>query len=318
MPPPSSLRERFAGCLLGLAVGDALGGLFEGQDPDWIARRFPTPEALLDAPPADVLHYTDDTQMAVGVAETLVAHGAIEESRLCRAFVANYVPSRGYGWGARRVLEAMEEGRDYRQVAETHFPGGSYGNGAAMRVAPVGLFFHDDLDRMWDQARLSALPTHRHPLGIEGAQLLAAGVALCARAAAFDRDAFFGVLLARCQAPEWRAKLERAAGVRSPEELALLGNRITALESVGTALACFASAPGSYGTAVARAVLLGGDTDTIAAMTGALSGALLGVGGIPPHLLQRLEENESPKGRSYIEGLAGQLARAAEAPPPPT
>src|SRR5947209_654111 len=93
---------------LSLAVGDALGGVFEGQDPDWIARRFPTPQALLDAPPGEVLTYTDDTQMAIGVAETLVAHAAIEESRLCQAFVANYVPSRGYGWGARRVLEAME------------------------------------------------------------------------------------------------------------------------------------------------------------------------------------------------------------------
>jgi poly(ADP-ribose) glycohydrolase ARH3 len=307
------LHERFAGCLLGLAVGDALGGLFEGQDPDWIARRFPTPQALLDAPPAEVLTYTDDTQMAIGVAEALVAHGAIDEARLCQAFVANYVPSRGYGWGARRVLEAMEDGRDYRQVAETHFPGGSYGNGAAMRVAPIGLFFHDDLDRVWDEARLSALPTHRHPLGIEGAQLLAVGVALCARAAAFDRDAFFRELLARCQAPEWRARVEQAARVRSPEELPLLGNRITALESVGTALACFAAAPDSYGTAVARAVLLGGDTDTIAAMTGALSGAVLGVGGIPANLLGRLEQEGSAKGRSYIQGLAGQLTRAAEA-----
>ena len=84
----------------------------------------------------------------------------IEESSLCRAFVSNYVPSRGYGFGARRVLEAMEEGRDYRQVAESHFPGGSFGNGAAMRVAPVGLLFRDDPERLCQEARLSALPTH--------------------------------------------------------------------------------------------------------------------------------------------------------------
>ena len=61
--------------------------------------------------------------------------GEIVEEVLCRAFVANYVPSRGYGRGARAVLEAMEDGRDYRSVADQHFPGGSFGNGAAMRVA---------------------------------------------------------------------------------------------------------------------------------------------------------------------------------------
>src|SRR5262245_28792995 len=135
--PDVSHWNRFSGCLLGLAVGDALGARFEGQSPDYIADRYPTPEALIAAPPGEDLWYTDDTQMAIGIAETLAEHGTIEEANLCRAFVTNYVPSRGYGWGARCVLEAMQEGRDYRQVAETHFPAGSYGNGAAMRVAPV-------------------------------------------------------------------------------------------------------------------------------------------------------------------------------------
>src|SRR5690349_3267257 len=128
-PSDTTLRDRFAGCLLGLAVGDALGGRFEGQSPDWIARRFPSPASLLEAPPGETLSYTDDTQMALGVAEALVEDGAIVEATLCRVFAANYVPSRGYAWGARRVLEAMEEGRDYREVAASQYPGGSFGNG---------------------------------------------------------------------------------------------------------------------------------------------------------------------------------------------
>src|SRR4051794_29444527 len=106
------LRDRFTGSLLGLATGDALGGCFEGQTPDWIARRYPTPEALVASPPKDTLYYTDDTQMALGVAEALVEDGAVVEATLCRVFAANYVPSRGYGWGARRVLEAMQDGAD--------------------------------------------------------------------------------------------------------------------------------------------------------------------------------------------------------------
>src|SRR5262245_26251697 len=108
-----TLEDRFKGCLLGLAIGDALGGCFEAQAPDWIAKRYPTPQSLIDRPPLDSLGYTDDTQMTIGVAEALIEDLEIRESQLCKAFVANYVPSRGYGWGARRVLEAMEEGRDY-------------------------------------------------------------------------------------------------------------------------------------------------------------------------------------------------------------
>lgn len=299
------LQNRFEGCLLGLAVGDALGGMFEAQTADAIRARFPAADRLI-AYPQEEIWYTDDTQMAVGVAEALIESGEVVEDVLCRAFVANYVPSRGYGRGARAVLDAMEDGGDYRQVAEEHFPGGSYGNGAAMRVAPVGLLFRDDRRRLWEQARLSALPTHRHPLGIEGAQLLALAVALCSGMERFDRAGFFAELLGACESAEYRAKLEEAAQVRSPEDLAGLGNRIEALHSVPTAIASVALTPESFESAVSNVIFLGGDTDTLAAMAGAVSGAYLGADRLPGRLLGLLES--SPKGREYLRQLAGQLA----------
>jgi poly(ADP-ribose) glycohydrolase ARH3 len=304
---PDALKNRFAGCLLGLAVGDALGGKFEAQSAEAIRARFPTAQALIDYPQEEIW-YTDDTQMAIGVAETLATHGAIIEERLCEAFVANYVPSRGYGRGARAVLDAMEEGRDYREVAERYFPGGSYGNGAAMRVAPVGLLFRDDRRLLWEQARLSALPTHRHRLGIEGAQLLALAVALCSVRDRFDRDAFFAELLSACESEEYRTRIEQAAAVRSPEQLVDLGNRIEALFSVPTAIASLALTPESYESAVCNVIFLGGDTDTLAAMTGALSGAYLGAGRLPRRLVGLLES--SPKGRAYLTELAEKLFAA--------
>jgi poly(ADP-ribose) glycohydrolase ARH3 len=299
-----NLLDRYEGCLLGLAVGDALGGLFEAQTADAIRARFPSVEQLI-AYPQDELWYTDDTQMAIGVCEALVERGEVVEESLCRAFVANYVPNRGYGRGARAVLDAMEDGRDYRAVAEEHFPGGSYGNGAAMRVAPVGLLFRDDPRRLWEQARLSALPTHRHPLGIEGAQLLAQAVARCSNAESFDRSAFFSELLASCVSPEYREKLEAASRAESSDDLARLGNRIEALHSVPTAIASFALTPESFEETVANVILLGGDTDTLAAMAGALSGAFLGAGRLPGRLVGLLES--SPKGRDYVRALAGRL-----------
>jgi poly(ADP-ribose) glycohydrolase ARH3 len=299
------LSDRFRGCLLGLAVGDGLGGRFEGQSPEAIAARYLSAEALIANPPAETLHYTDDTQMAIGVAETLIENLDIIEERLCHHFAANYVPSRGYGFGTRRVLEAIENGEDYRAVAANYSPGGSLGNGAAMRVAPVGLLFHDDLDLVWEQAGRSALPTHVHPLGIEGAQLLAVGVALGLRDDPFDRAAFFAELLRRCVSDEYRRRLEQAAAAQAPAELARLGNGIKAPESVPTALALFASAPHSYPAVVGRAILLGGDTDTIAAMAGALAGARLGIAAIPEALLRRLEDDV--KGRTYLADLAERL-----------
>src|SRR5262249_17694526 len=208
-------------------------------------------------------------------------------------------------------LEAMEEGRDYRAVAEAQFPGGSYGNGAAMRVAPVGLFFHDDAGKVVHQAELSARPTHLHPLGIEGAQLLAVAVAHCIRSESLDRSAFFDELRERCRSDVFRFKIDLAATARTPAELPALGNGIQAQESVVTAIACFASSPNDYMTAIGRAILLGGDTDTIAAMTGALSGALLGANAIPKELLARLEDHPEMKGRTYLTELARRLHHAS-------
>ena len=242
--------------------------------------------------------------MTIGVAETLIDRGEILEEPLGRAFASNDVPSRGYGWGARAVLEAIIAGRDHQQVAERHFPGGSCGNGAAMRVAPVGLVFRGDRERLWEQARLSALPTHRHPLGIEGAQLLALAITLASHADPFHfgRTRFLAELSAGCESAEYRAKLDQASRVQSPEQLAGLGNRIEALHSVPTAISSFALTPDSFEATIGNVIFLGGDTDTMAAMAGALSGAYLGVGGLPSRLVNLLEN--SPKGRAYLSELS--------------
>lgn len=301
----TDLRDRFRGCLIGLAIGDALGALFEAQSAESLQVRFPTVDHLLAYPDRE-LWYTDDTQMAIGVAQTLISHGEIVESTLCQSFVANYVPSRGYGRGTRAVIEAMEDGRDYRAVATRYFPGGSNGNGAAMRVAPVGLFFHDCAERLCDEAHKSATPTHLHPWGIEGAQLLAMAISICARAGdSGPLDDLLSTLHDAATSDEYRDRLRQAAAIVNPADLAQLGNGIQALESVPTAIASFALCPGDYGRAIGQVILTGGDTDTLAAMTGALSGAYLGLPGIPPHLAALLER--SPQGYDFLVDLADRL-----------
>lgn len=297
--------ERFVGCILGHAVGDGIGAPLEGITSDLIYHAFGRPSDIVANPPVDILHYTDDTQMTIAVAETLVACGRIEEAALCDAFVRNYDPRRGYGQGARKVIEAMAAGEDWRTLTATLFPGGSYGNGAAMRAAPIGLLFADDLDVVAEQARLSALPTHVHPLGVEGAQLLALAVALAARAPVFDHEAFYQELYSRAKSDDYRWLLNVAYQLAENDSLTCLGSSLPAQQSVVTAIACFTTSPESYTKTIARAISLGDDTDTVAAMAGAIAGASLGVSALPPYLIDRLEEQD--KGRSHLEGLARQL-----------
>jgi poly(ADP-ribose) glycohydrolase ARH3 len=303
--PAIPCPEQFVGCLLGLAVGDAAGAPYEGLPADNIFWGYGTGSALLDPPPGEALRYTDDTEMMVGLAQTLAEHGRVLEEPLCRAFAANYHPERGYGRGARLVIEAMAGGGDWRAVAAGHFPGGSFGNGAAMRVAPVGLLFCHDLDRVMEEARQSALPTHVHPLGVEGAQVLAVAVALALRPGPLDRRAFYRELLRRATSEEFRWALSAAARLRRGDTVSFLGSSLEAHRSVVTAIACFAGSPDNFEDAVARAIGLGDDTDTLAAMAGALCGARLGVAGVPARLLGLLEEGRL--GRSHIQWLAARL-----------
>lgn len=298
-----SFLSRVRGSLLGVALGDAVGARYEGMTADYIQRQVPSLESLAQAPDRE-LWYTDDTQMTIGVAEVLVSQGNVSMDALYRQFVANYDPQRGYGRGARHVLEAGE--LRYAEVAASVFPGGSYGNGAAMRVAPIGVCLHQDDDLLWDQAMQSALPTHVHPIGIEGAQLLALAIAWATRTETFDREALFGLLLSRAQHEVYRRKLEVARTMVDPSDLDLLGNGIEAQESVITAIASFALAPDDYLTAVGRLILLGGDTDTLAAMAGGLSGAWVGEDGLPHTWLNHLEQ--TPQGKSYLYQLADRLA----------
>jgi poly(ADP-ribose) glycohydrolase ARH3 len=300
----SATLEQFTGCLIGQAVGDALGAPFEGLSADLVYEMGPA-SAHVAAPRYERLYYTDDTQMAIGVAETLAREGEIRYESLCAAFAVNYQPERGYGQGARRVIEAMIAGGDAQELASTLFPGGSLGNGAAMRVAPVGLFFCDDLDRVAAEAQRSALPTHVHPIGIDGTRILALAVALAAREARFDRGQFFGELTRRAQTEEFQWQLSVAGELGPDDTLVGFGNSLEAHRSVVTAIACFAAAPESYTDVVSRAIGMGNDTDTLAAMAGALSGAHLGIQGIPSRLIELLEDEA--KGRSYLEALATRL-----------
>jgi poly(ADP-ribose) glycohydrolase ARH3 len=121
----------------------------------------------------------------------------------------------------------------------------------------------------------------------------------------FDHEGYFRPLLAACVSAEYRAKIEQAAAVRSVADLEPLGNRIEALHSAPTAIASFALTPDSYGETIGNVIRLGGDTDTLAAMAGAISGAHLGEEGLDGCLVRLLET--SPVGGAFLRKLAEDL-----------
>jgi poly(ADP-ribose) glycohydrolase ARH3 len=146
---------------------------------------------LFEHPPAGELLYTDDTQMTLGVAECMLARGTIDPGELARRFWANYEPWRGYGPCARKLLDAMKARRDWQTAVPAIFPGVSLGNGAAMRADPSACCSMTTSTASATKRRSAAI-TYTHPIGIDGAVIIAVAVALAVRARTFDRSDFFG------------------------------------------------------------------------------------------------------------------------------
>ena len=158
----------------GLSVGDAFGQRMFALP--WIGQRRP-------ALPPGPWSWTDDTHMALSVFEMLDCFGGIDQDALALAFVRRFAaePLRGYAGGAVTVMKQIAAGTPWRAAASSLFGGrGSYGNGAAMRAAPIGAGFWRDPARATHEARLSAAVTHAHREGQAGAMAVAAAAAIAA------------------------------------------------------------------------------------------------------------------------------------------
>ncbi|MET8085613.1 ADP-ribosylglycohydrolase family protein [Micromonospora sp. NPDC005194] len=273
--------------LAGLSTGDALGARFFLPGP---------PQDLADAtlPPAP-WEWTDDTEMACSVVAELAATGRIDPDRLALAFAERCDARRGYGPGAMLILRLIRTGTPWPVAAASAFDGqGSCGNGAAMRVGPLGAYFADSTARAAAQARASAEVTHAHPEGIAGAVAVAVAAALAARARLDGHRPAPARLLAGIAAAvdpgtEVHRGVHRAVGLLGrplSRVVAALGNgaRVTAQDTVAFTLWVAATHLDDYPEAIRVCVRAGGDVDTTAAITGAVVAAYTGVGtpgGVP-------------------------------------
>ena len=268
-------NEQMQRSLEGLSVGDAFGERFFVRE-DVLATALKTRRVPASAPWA----WTDDTAMALALVETLTAHGTLDADDFAKRLGARYVaqPSRGYGAGAHEVLASLSTGVPWDQAAKLLFDGaGSKGNGAAMRVAPLGAYFaRESLSRVVEEAFRSAAVTHAHAEGQAGAVAVAVAAACLAKRE--QRGLIWTHLLARTPRGATRDGLEAASrvGFDQPSthaaEVLGSGQRVLSEDTVPFAIWCALKHHDDFTEALWATVNGKGDRDTTCAIVGGLVG----------------------------------------------
>ncbi|MBL1075239.1 ADP-ribosylglycohydrolase family protein [Nocardia sp. 2] len=263
----------------GLSVGDALGAEFP------VMRRSIPDIRAGDRPPGPWA-WTDDTEMACTLVAELLRHGTIDQDRIAKAFAERFSPHRDYGFMAADTLRRIGNGVHWRQAAGTAFDNrGSYGNGAAMRVAPLGAFHAGEPERAVAEAIRSAQVTHMHPEGTAGAAAvaLAACVAAHARLRGFrpSPQEFIATVLDGLEPGETTHGIHRARdllGASAEQAANELGNGslVTAQNTVPFTIWVAATHLTDYSAAIVTCIAVGGDIDTTSAIAGGIVAAYTG------------------------------------------
>jgi ADP-ribosylglycohydrolase len=279
--------------LIGLSVGDAFGERFFGKQRalgDWIDKR---------QLPSEPWQYTDDTNMALSIVSVLEKYSRIDQDALAKSFAENYNPSRGYGMAMHHALPRIKRGDNWRSVAESLFNGeGSFGNGASMRVAPVGAYFADNLAEVAENARKSAEVTHAHPEAAAGAITIATAAALAYR---LQRESFPTVHefieLIHPTIPESYTRRGVLSLLSLPQEASVgrvasvvgNGSQVTTMDTIPYVIWCAGRYLNNYQDALWHTVSGGGDLDTTCAMVGGIVAMYVGSKGIPQDWISRRE-----------------------------
>jgi ADP-ribosylglycohydrolase len=337
--------DRVRGCLLGLAVGDALGAPLEGLSAQQIRAHYGQVIDFVDGARAWKRKpyrwrmpglYSDDTQQALALCDVLLEHGRVDVDHLAELYLGLASPKgtyvgahRGVGKSFRQVLADLERGVSPRETGQR-----SAGIGAAMRIAPVALYFHGQPDAMFEAVMVASLMTHRDVRSLAGA--LAVAHAVRRVVASEERDPCFPFRLATdVQRDEHRIVAEYAGGVTSLERHSQsLSRAIAHVESLldwpreralaalieeankhGAEPVCKRATMGfppaciptclylfmttdSFEEAVTEVINLGGDADSAGAILGALAGAHHGVEAIPARWLDGLQNREAIDARA--------------------
>ncbi|MBC7236749.1 MAG: ADP-ribosylglycohydrolase family protein [Chloroflexi bacterium] len=306
--------ERFSGCLIGQCLGDALGFPVEGMEPETCQRYVQDYVRPKRIPPGRAGftfgQYTDDSQLARELIRSYVARHGFYPADYARRIADLFREGRIVGQG-RATAEAAR-----RLILGIHWdeagtPAPSAGNGSAMRAGPIGLFFYDDRQKLVQAAVQQSIITHQDPRCQAGSVVIAGAVALAVQAQYVEAGAFLSTLAEWAELvepgmaehlrrlrdewlalpPEQAAKPISRAG--RAEDFGWQGISPFVVGSVLWSLYAFLRTPHDYWATICTAIEVGGDVDTTAAMAGAISGALVGLGGIPHTLARHVHDQGS-------------------------
>lgn len=282
--------------LFGLSIGDAFGETFFGNE-DLITNRLIYKELKQGN-----WNITDDTVMAIGIYNTLAKLGKIDQQQLAQEFSKNYLLDdyRGYGGTAHSILRAIGEGEDWKTVSSRVFDGmGSMGNGAAMRAAPLGAYFHDDVDLLVAQARLSAEVTHYNEEAIAGAIAVALAAGIVIRQPEITPADFFAFIIQHTPDSDTRSKIHKAATLPAHYDIrtivSILGSGVKMLsqDTVPFALWCAAHHLHHFEDAIWITVNGLGDRDTTCAIVGSIVVLSAGTEQVPQNWISHTEDYKS-------------------------
>ncbi len=317
------MPKRKSAVLIGKAIGDSLGMQFETKkwnDPaimTWDGKAYGSSDFHKLGPG----QWTDDTGMALALTEGLLdknfsGGGWIDDGPTPGFFpkrtAANYLKwytgatFRGAGQTTRKALENLKNGAPWYESGEL----GALGNGTAMRVAPLGVFYKDEPSKILKYAKLDAIITHDSHEAQQGSIAIAMAISLLLNGVKKEEIlesikrvldpsrvldnlnliAANKTIYDTLKNKEYNPELDRNGGNRIISQL-ILGNKYTVIEAVARSFYVFV-ATRSFPEAMELAIRGGGDTDTVAAMVGALCGAHYGLEGIPESYIKQVEQYE--------------------------
>jgi len=295
------LKDRVLGCLLGCAVGDAVGAPFEGYWEHQIPRRGALLRGFHEVEGYPRGQYTDDTQLTLATVESIVRRRDLEPYDVARSIASLWKNNSvvGPGGACTRAATTFLETRDWTTCGA---PVGQAGNGTAMRTAVLGLFFLNDPERLPEAVADISRITHQDPRSVAGGIAIAKAAQVLATRETLDPSAFCGEIATAIRPYEssfsdlveqlplrleedWDSAFHTIAWTGSPRpEFARVVITPFVIPTVLASLWMVLRKPDSWSDAVADAIGLGGDVDTLGAIVGALLGVKLGASAIPAHL----------------------------------
>jgi ADP-ribosyl-[dinitrogen reductase] hydrolase len=298
------LLSSFRGCLVGLAVGDALGAPVEGMSRAEIQRVHGTLTEMTGGGwhGLEPGGYTDDAAMMLCIARSIAARGYFDPQDVAARFVDWFDAGPvGIGRTTWIALSEMKRGASWREagrIAHERLGGKSAGNGSIMRCAPVGLLHFERRDRLIRDSIDSSVMTHWDPEACWGAVAVNAAIAEILHGRTGD---ILSGLIVAIEQPRVKEAVEEVARMKAFDR----EPSAYVLDTLQAAVWCFLKTS-SFEDALVTAVNLGGDTDTVGAVCGALAGASYGLEAIPQRWLDPLQSREE------ILQLAGRIREVAE------